>query len=547
MAKPKIPPQQKQVRFPVPVAGLNTVDNMLAIKPIEGLYLDNIIARPFGLEIRKGWKDHQQIDFTPPALPPAVRSIIPYHGSSVADDALFVSTDETDGPIYDVTAGNTTPLTDVLTWTNAPDAPGECYYTQFANAFGNYLIVVSAGGGVARFDGTTWTEVALGGGAGEISFASGALTLRDLCFVFSWKKRLWFVERNSSRIWYLPVDAIAGVLNVFDFGAQLINGGSIQFGANWTYDAGAGIDDNLIVITSKGDMLIYQGTDPSDATKFQIKGTWYIGRIPSGRRGFAQMGGDLMLVTEFGVVSVSDFVSGRITAPTGQSSFAPKINPSIARAVSNSIDEDYWHITVVPKEEIVVLANPYISPMWNRQQHWMMNGLTRAWTTCTNMDILCSCTFQGEFYYGTSDGWVKKGFTGYRDGDNFDSSVLGQLVTGRMITGFYDFETGSSNKRATRVRLLGLAEGDISYHIVVRNEYKFRELFGVSDPVPGGSSVWDTAIWDAALWADALRTFDDWYGVAGFGKRLSVQLAIRGTAGTTLTDYEVTYQDGLGL
>jgi hypothetical protein len=47
-------------------------------------------------------------------------------------------------------------------------------------------------------------------------------------------RRLWFVEKNSFRVWYLPVDSIAGALTSIDFGELFVLGGSLQGMVTWT-------------------------------------------------------------------------------------------------------------------------------------------------------------------------------------------------------------------------------------------------------------------------------------------------------------------------
>jgi hypothetical protein len=47
-------------------------------------------------------------------------------------------------------------------------------------------------------------------------------------------RRLWFVEKNSFRVWYLPINSIAGVASSIDFSSLYILGGSLQGMVVWT-------------------------------------------------------------------------------------------------------------------------------------------------------------------------------------------------------------------------------------------------------------------------------------------------------------------------
>jgi hypothetical protein len=58
---------------------------------------------------------------------------------------------------------------------------------------------------------------------------------------------------------------------------------------------------------------------------------------------------------------------------------------------------------------------------------------------------------------------------------------------------------------------------------------------------------WDLAIWDESVWAAGSGSFHHWFGVNGFGKKLSLQFAMRGGGKVLATDYEVLYEKGIGL
>ena len=80
--------------------------------------------------------------------------------------------------------------------------------------------------------------------------------------------------------------------------AQL--GGYLVAAGTWTIDAGYGVDDNLVFITSNGEVIVYSGTDPSDITKFALVGVWRIGK-PVGKRCLMKYGGDMIILTYNGL------------------------------------------------------------------------------------------------------------------------------------------------------------------------------------------------------------------------------------------------------
>ena len=63
-----------------------------------------------------------------------------------------------------------------------------------------------------------------------------------------------------------------------------------------TLDTGVGVDDLLAICMSRGDVLIYAGTDPSTANSWQISGKYKLGTV-IGDRPFVKLGGDLIAIT----------------------------------------------------------------------------------------------------------------------------------------------------------------------------------------------------------------------------------------------------------
>lgn len=540
------------------MGGLNASQPLPLIPPTDALALENFIIRPFGLEIRKGWKYWHTT-----AFPAQVRTIMPYVGAITANRRLFASTAEAGvgkrGPLYDITTpGGPAPTVPALIPSTEPTYPGEWFFTMFSTAGGSWLACVQEGAGYyvyGPWEGAalprTWKEIATGGAgpAGQkVNFpASDTTTTKDFCFITTWKNRIWFIARNSSKAYYLEANSLSGDLKLFDFGALFNHGGNLQLIANWTYDGGRGMDDNLVILNDQGDMLIYEGTDPASTSTFALKGQWFVGEMPIGRRNYAQQGGDLWLATEYGVISVSDMVSGRVTAPTSQSTAAGKFNPWLARNISGTKAQRYWFLCPYPAEELLILGTPFINPTYGYRVSYTMSAITKGWAAMTNVDPLCAEIFNSQFIFADRDGWVKLGFSGFRDGDSYDSATQGTEVTAKFQAGFSDYGSPNQNKRATRVRLLGISDLTPSYRMKVVSEYDLAITLSTPSPLRPIGSLWDIAKWDEAYWQLAQQTFRKWFGIASFGKLLSLQLAIRGGGYTVVTDYEITYQEGIGL
>jgi hypothetical protein len=108
-------------------------------------------------------------------------------------------------------------------------------------------------------------------------------TSANLIGVTAHVQRLWFVEKDKIDPWYLPVAAISGAAAKLTIGPFCKLGGYLMAIGSWSRDGGSGPDDMLVLVTSKGEVLIYSGTDPSSSTTFGLVGTFRIAE-PIGRR-----------------------------------------------------------------------------------------------------------------------------------------------------------------------------------------------------------------------------------------------------------------------
>jgi len=534
----------------------------------DAYVLDNVLPRAYGCEIRKGWRH-----WIPLAnkLTGAVNTIMTYQGSVRSQSRIFASPTGAAGSvsnIYDVTTQGVAPVLSKAPST-VSDVPGEWYYTNFVSQGGNFLLTVSSGAGYYTYQTgrtpTEWVEVLNVVGppptlptlpaANTIYWPVGysIASTKNIAFIWMWKNRVWFLMKNSSVAFYLPVGQMVGEAHAFDFGQQLNQGGSLLWASNWTYDSGEGIDDGLVLASTEGQIIVYQGTDPDNAATFQLKGRWYAGRFPYGRRNFCDHGGNIVFLCEYGVVDISDLVSGRLHTTTLSGSMGYKFNPRLSRQISDSIDKQYWFLHPYATEEMLVVGTPLLDMLGNRQTV-AMNSVTSAWCTVSGMDFRCADVFYGQFIYGTADGMVNQAFFGNEDGVPADGLKHGDIVTARIQGAFFDYGEPNLNKRMLRVKLYGRSQSDPSFFARYLPEYHLEEPISAPTPNKDDKALWAgappntaDAVWDFSKWGEADGSFHKWFGVSGFGKKLSLQIAIRGSGQIAYTDHEALFEIGIGL
>lgn len=488
---------------PAPVGGLNYRDPISNMALTDALVLNNFIPKQTGAELRRGWRYHTD------ALDEPIKSMFSYNAPDPEDSKLFAASD---GDIWDVT---TDPPAVSQAATGSTDDLWNT--TQFATTSGMYLLAVSPSAGYWTYDGTTWTQQTVTGLPANPSS------------VAVWKNRVWFTIEGSSSVYYLDtVDAITGTAVEFTMGSILRNGGYVRGLVNWTLDAGVGIDDYLLVIGSEGDVGIWQGTDPSDPTKFGLKGIWYIGAVPTYGRFFTNFGGDVMVLSQLGLVPMSRLVNGQFSEV--QPGPSQKIQSVLSPVISRLRNEVSWDIYLVPSSDIVVIKCP---PENNRVVQFAMNVNTGAWCSLSEMPVVATATLDGQVYFATDDYAVAKGFYGEFDQVAKDGSG-GQAITGELQTSFNAFETPGRLKRFTMVRPIFIARQPPSLKLRLNTQYQFQDVAGSPSFSTDSRAEWDDGEWNIARWGYSSSTFETWVGVTGLGYYGALRMRVRGLGGSTI-------------
>jgi hypothetical protein len=171
-------------------------------------------------------------------------------------------------------------------------------HVNMATSGGNFLMAVNGSDKLRGWNGAAWWTD--GDGTHDITGVDTATCIGIALF----KRRLWLIQSGTSSVWYLPVDSIAGVASQLDFGSIFTRGGQLMAMADWSIDAGIGIDDYAAFISDQGEVALYKGSDPTSATTWALVGTFWVG-APIGRRCVAQFAGDVLLISKDGLIPLS--------------------------------------------------------------------------------------------------------------------------------------------------------------------------------------------------------------------------------------------------
>jgi hypothetical protein len=507
--------------------GINRTDAVMAMPPSDCIDLYNAVRDEMGLRTRLGYEEHVT------GLGSAVRSVLAFAGSDATKDKLFACCE--DG-IYDCTTSTATP-TRVYEFATKNTTSGRGNASVYVSAAGHFLVYCDETNGYIRFDEdtTTWAAVAAGAGAGQINgtyTGGGAVDPADFAFVCPWKNRLWFVERDSARAWYADVGVHSGDVAQFDFGNRFPHGGTLVGLWSCTLDGGAGVDDYLVAVSSAGDVVVYQGTDPSSAASFALKGSWFIGSTPAGRRIATDVGGDLLLMSLLGAIPLSRLISGQVVAAAGTYE-TYKIAPIFRRLAQEKRNETGWEVKLHPGDGTLLINVP--STEGGDQ---LAMGLSRkSWGRYRDLPVACMETWGGKLYFGTSDGrlcindgWLDNTLRDGTPGSAIEAAVLTSFQTG----GF------AGVKRVQFIRPRFLSEGAVvGFKAKAAFDFDFSEVSG--SPAPGTAvDSWDSGLWDAAVWGSGGYTpSSSVVGATGIGTHLAIALKWVASARSILAGIEV--------
>jgi len=507
---------------PPPTGGLNLRDPISNMAPQDALVLENFIPRQQGVELRKG----NQVHTTALGGVTKFESIFAYNAADSADNKMFAAFN---GAIYDVTSEPA-----AITSASATGSTNDQWWTtHFATTSGIYLLAVSPGAGY-------WTYDPIGGWVDRTSACTNLTTAARTVAV--WKQRVWFTLDGSSDVYYLAnVNSIQDTATVMPMGSVLRNGGSISSLINWTIDAGFGVDDYLVAVGTEGDIGVWQGTDPTDASKFGLKGIWYIGPVPKYGVYFTPFGGDVMILSQQGLIPMSKVVSGQYNEAASNLMPASKVQAELVKAIRTLKNVEAWNVIMVPQESILIIQLPVGT--YNLYTQFVMNTITGAWCTFSNMDMVCTTLLDGQLYYADATGKVIKGLFG-NVADADINGANGTTIQGELQGAFNSYNTPAQLKRFGLVRPVFISTGPPAVKVSMNTQYNVTSVTGVpyfSDPE---GALWDTGLWNESYFAASSNTYQAWAGINNLGYYGSLRMKVKGLPGTLLTSAHVLYELG---
>ena len=326
------------------------------------------------------------------------------------------------------------------------------------------------------------------------------------------KNRLYFTQKNTLSCWYLDVNSIGGVANPLYFGGIARNAGYLQAMGTWTLDAGQGADDYAVFVTSMGEVIVYNGTDPTSATTWALKGVWQLGQTFN-RRCFFKWAGDLLLLTQDGLVPLASALQSSRLDP--RINLTDKIYYPISVACTNYFANFGWQIQYFASENMLILSIPTSTGM----EQYVMHTITKAWARFTGIEAYSwEVSGDNDMHFG-GNGYVATFYTANSDN--------GTNITAAVQQAYSYFDSPGQNKRFTMVRPILQSDGGTPA-VLCGLSVDFQPIDNTGaisfNPSSQTVGIWDAAKWDANNWGGGLITTRIWQGVTGIGFAGSINL-----------------------
>ena len=328
------------------------------------------------------------------------------------------------------------------------------------------------------------------------------------------KNRLYFCVNNSLSFWYLDVEAISGPATEFPLGAIFRNGGYLQAMGTWTLDAGYGVDDFAVYVTSMGEIAVYQGFDPSDPNNWAMKGLWQMGQTFS-RRCFFKWGGDLLLLTQDGLVPLTSALQSDRLDP--RINLTDKIYYAVSLAASNYSQNFGWQINYLAEANMLILS----IPTSNGMEQYVMNTINKSWARFTGIQAYCFTVSGDQDMHFGGNGYVGLFFNGYSDNNT------NIVATAQQAYNY--FESRGQLKRFTLVRPIFQTDNGLPTVLCgISTDFDTVPLTNqlAFNPSIANTGIWDSAKWDQKNWGGGLVTTKYWQGVTGTGFSASINLNV---------------------
>lgn len=362
-----------------------------------------------------------------------------------------------------------------------------------------------------------------------------------LIAVTAYRSRLWFIEKNSTNVWYLATDAVSGAATVLPVGGNMKYGGTLVAITVWTIPVSTGLQQCLVLMSSEGEVIVYQGSDPSSTTNWGLLGTFKLGRPLGTDRCMLPVGADLAIMTTDGIVPITKAVQLDRGA-TSLGAITAKIGPTWRETVGAiGTTSEEWQLSSFPKRQMAIVNLPSSFGPYQ----YVMNTETGAWCRFVGIPSSCWATWQDRLFFGSSDGTVYEAEAGASDN--------GTAIDALMVGAWNRFGDGLATKFSKLIGVTAQIGVSTLMYAGISVDYQTKIPTALLSSVENSAAArWGTAVWGVSKFPGTIlaRKFAS-AGAFGAALAPTVRALISGSSASiseaAVVGGEVLYEKGAPL
>ena len=327
-------------------------------------------------------------------------------------------------------------------------------------------------------------------------------SLRNVAVVDS---RLWLVESNALRAWYLPLLSIGGTAAAIDLSSLAELGGALAAVFPFSTTSVYGMTNFTVFLTTEGEVFAYAGYDPTNAATWNLSAKGRIG-APVGDRFWTPMGTDVAILGRDGIIPFSKGM--QIDRLAENVAISYKIVNLINNDIENYTNNFGWQVKLFPLKNMLIVNVP--AQPDTSQYQYVMNTITNAWCRYTGLNANCFEYINDVLFFGDDLGNTVQAEIGNNDN--------GAAITSTAKSAFSYLGDPGTEKRMTGVRPVITATGG------AKVTFDLNMDFGDSPPSssptivypvgnPSWSFTWGTG-WGTAAVSSSYMQFGSGIGYA---------------------------------
>ena len=475
--------QGVSLTIPAPVGGWNARDPLDGMSELDAVSLVNFFPEQRRIELRKGYRSHSTGMGSV-----AVESLFEFNNQSGTRQLIACG----NGNIYNATTSGAAATS---------LASGFSEDRWQAINFRARLVLVNGTDQPKQWDGASLTDATY----------TGIGTDNNLIDITHYRNRLYFVEKNTASVWYTSSpDVITGALTEFPLQSLLRHGGQIQAITGWSTAAGASINEYFVAVSTNGEVLVYSGPNPADASWTLVARAKF--PPPVGRRCLLNYGKDCYIITTSGIISLGAALYGPQSAGDYET-LTDKIQTAFNEAARDLSGNFGWQAINYPRGHYLLVNVPLVEG--SQAEQYVMNTESGSWCKFKGMKAVCWCVFGDELYFGGPSGVVYKADTGKNDN--------GMKIAASIEHSFNYFGDRQQNKLFSLARpLIQATSTSFDVMIDVNTDFELRNITNTVSIDGDDGTPWGSP-WGSP-WSGSEKRLNNWYAVAGFGRCASLVL-----------------------